>query len=154
MNQGRVNKKTLTNTNQLRKFGRSLGVRKGNSDTKTLGVKKYTGGAIPILTFADGARNPEMWRVWWLNEKFLHVFNLNAGMVYSSCILYPEVSVTENCQAKSTPIFIWVGWASLGIQGVWVLTSVGRVLWWTSHFLNWEKHQLPDTPALYVLDCS
>ena len=60
MNQGRVNKKTLTNTNQLRKFGRSLGVRKGNSDTKTLGVKKYTGGAIPILTFADGARNPEM----------------------------------------------------------------------------------------------
>ena len=27
-----------------------MGVRKGNSDTKTLGVKKYIGGATAILT--------------------------------------------------------------------------------------------------------
>ena len=45
-------------------------------------------------------------------------------MVYSSCVLYPEVSETENCQ-----FLFELGGLLWGYGEVWVLTSVGGVLW-------------------------
>lgn len=50
--------KTLTNTNQLRQFGRSLGVRKGNSDTKTPGVKKIHWGCYSNSDFCRWSKKP------------------------------------------------------------------------------------------------
>jgi hypothetical protein len=41
----------------------------------------------PFWFFASGGRSSGMWRIQWLNAKFLCVFNLNAGRAWSLCIV-------------------------------------------------------------------